>query len=267
MPGLAPCNTADMMCVGSDLRPDGGTYIVLNPDLTIAGASDPYLQATLVGRSDITGCSMFDVFPDNPSQADADGELNLRTSLGQVLRSGEPSEMPIQRYDVRDRVSGSGRWVEKHWLPVNRPVFGSGSSEIVYIIHHAEDVTEAVSVEDWIDDRALAIEEQLAALEEMKISLRAHRTRLAAARIDLLRAMNSPDSRMRMEQIRADVACPDDRRYFVPRDSVPVSGIYRLHHLHGCQSASEWVHLATGHRFPPCRFCKDCLLYSLTATM
>jgi hypothetical protein len=267
MVGLAPCTTTDMMCVGSDLRPDGGAYILLNPDFTIVGASDEYLQATLVGRSEITGCSMFDVFPDNPSHADANGVLNLRASLRQVLRSGEPSEMPLQRYDVRDRVSGSGRWVEKHWLPVNRPVFGSGSSEIVYIIHHAKEVTEAVAVEDWIDDRALVIEEQLAALEEMKTSLRSHRARLAAARIDLLRALNSPDSRTRMEEIRADVACPDDRRYFVPRNSVPVSGIYRLHHLRGCQSASEWVHLETGSRFPSCPSCRDCLLYSLTTAM
>ena len=176
MSGHNTCKKADILRAAIDRTPDCGNYLVLNPDLTVVGASDEYLQATLVGRSEITGCDIFNVFPDNPSQADADGVLNLTASLGQVLRSGEPSEMPIQRYDVRDRVSGSGRWVEKHWLPVNRPVFGSGSSEIVYIIHHAIDVTEAVSVEEWIDDRALAIEEQLAMLEEMKSDI-AGRTR------------------------------------------------------------------------------------------
>jgi PAS fold len=267
MTGLATINSAEIPCLADDLRSAHGAYLVLNPDFTIVGASDEYLQVTLLGRSDITGCNVFDVFPDNPTHEDANSVSHLRASFEEVLRRGEPAEMPVLRYDVRDRVSGSGRWIEKHWLPVNLPVFGSGSSEIVYLIHHARDVTEAVIVKDWIEERELVIEEHLATLEEMKQSLLEKRARLAAGRVDLLRAMSSANSRERMAGVRADVDCPDLRRYYVPRDSVQVSGIYRLHHLRGCQSASEWLHLETGSRFPFCPSCRDCLLYSLTTAM
>lgn len=111
-------------------------YLLLTPDLKIAGANDAYLAATLTRRSDILGCFVFDVFPDNPNDAKADGVVKLSTSLARVLDQGSTDTMDIQRYDIR---GPDGRFQERWWRPVNIPVFDS--ARLVHVLHYVEDVT------------------------------------------------------------------------------------------------------------------------------
>jgi hypothetical protein len=95
-------------------------------------------------RNEIRGGQVFDVFPDNLSQPKADGIRNLNASLARVLSSGRPDTLDIQKYDVRDQVSKEGSWPEKYWVPVNFPVFGHQSREIVAVTNRVEDVTRFV---------------------------------------------------------------------------------------------------------------------------
>ena len=104
---------------------------------------------------------MFDIFPDNPNHADADGVRNLRASLDRVLRSATAHRMPLQRYDVRDRLE-DGAWVEKFWMPLNSPLFGNGSREITHILHEVEDVSSLVSLRVTLDEEKLMLAEQRA---------------------------------------------------------------------------------------------------------
>ncbi|MCL4548005.1 MAG: PAS domain S-box protein [Bacteroidetes bacterium] len=120
-----------------------GMYLILKPDLTIVGASNAYLEATMTKREEIMGRGLFDVFPDNPNNPSADGVSNLRSSLERVLKNGSADTMPIQKYDVRNPESELGAFEEKYWSPVNSPVFGADGN-IEYIIHRVEDVTEFV---------------------------------------------------------------------------------------------------------------------------
>jgi PAS domain-containing protein len=80
-----------------------GPYLILKPDadFTIVAVNNAYLKATLTQRERILGRSLFDVFPDNPSDPKADGVRNLRHSLEQVVEKGIPDTMPIQKYDIR----------------------------------------------------------------------------------------------------------------------------------------------------------------------
>ena len=120
-----------------------GCYLVLDPDLNIVGVSDAYLRATMTRREDIVGRPLFEVFPDNPDDPGADGVSNLRASLGRVLAHRRPDAMAIQKYDIRRPESEGGGFEERHWKPENLPVFSDGG-EVVYILHHVEDVTEMV---------------------------------------------------------------------------------------------------------------------------
>lgn len=51
--------------------------------------------------------------------------------------------MAVQQYDIRRPDADGGGFEERHWSPVNTPVFGP-DGELAYIIHRVEDVTEAV---------------------------------------------------------------------------------------------------------------------------
>ena len=118
-----------------------GLFLVLLPDFTITAVSDAYLQATLTRREQIVGRHLFDVFPDNPDDPNADGVANLRRSLERVLATKMPDAMAMQKYDV-PRPDGGG-FEERYWSPSNFPVMDADRN-ILYIMHRAEDVTSYV---------------------------------------------------------------------------------------------------------------------------
>ncbi len=120
-----------------------GLFLVLlpnPPEFTIVAASDAYLRATMTERDEIVGRGLFDVFPDNPDDANADGMSNLSASLNSVLESRTAQTMAVQKYDIRRPESEGGGFEERYWSPVNSPVF-RGAGEISHIIHRVEDVT------------------------------------------------------------------------------------------------------------------------------
>jgi PAS domain-containing protein len=117
-------------------------YMLLDPGpgLKIVDINAAYAAATFINRSDVVGTSLFQVFPDNPNDALADGVSNLYTSLKIVAETGQPHAMSIQRYDIRDP---SGGFVERHWQPINTPIHDRGG-HLIFILHHVEDVTDQV---------------------------------------------------------------------------------------------------------------------------
>ena len=117
-----------------------GLYLVLTPDLNIVAVSDAYLAATMTKRSEILGRGLFEIFPDNPDDASANGEANLRASLERVRQTQVSDTMAIQKYDVR---RPDGVFEERYWSPVNSPVFDA-DRRLEYIIHRVEDVTEFI---------------------------------------------------------------------------------------------------------------------------
>ncbi len=110
------------------------------PGFHIVDVNDLYARATLITRGRAAGSKLFDIFPDNPDLANADGVSNLHQSLRIAVETGQPHAMATQRYDVRDHL---GVFVERHWQPTNTPVFDE-DGRLLVIVHQAEDVTDRV---------------------------------------------------------------------------------------------------------------------------
>jgi signal transduction histidine kinase len=140
-----------------------GLFLILKPDFTILAVTDAYLNATMTVREEILGRHMFDVFPDNPADAHANGVRNLNASLKRVLDNREPDVMPVQKYDIRRPEAQGGGFEERYWSPTSSPVLGP-NGEVTYIVHRVEDVTELVrlrqahSAQEDIRKRALELE-------------------------------------------------------------------------------------------------------------
>ena len=128
-----------------------GLYLVLDPKLKIVGVTNAYLRATMTKRESIVGRGLFEVFPDNPDEADGTGTKNLRASLMRVLQTKAPDTMAIQKYDIQRPAELGGGFEERHWSPFNSPVLNS-ANEIEFIIHRVEDVTEFVRLQKRGDD-------------------------------------------------------------------------------------------------------------------
>lgn len=108
------------------------------PSFTITEVNDAYLAVTMRTREELIGRALFDAFPDNPADMDADGVSNLRASLERVLVTRRPDAMPTQKYDI---ARPDGSFEERWWNPVNSAILDH-DGEVQALIHHATDVTE-----------------------------------------------------------------------------------------------------------------------------
>ncbi|WP_084397955.1 PAS domain-containing protein [Henriciella aquimarina] len=109
--------------------------------LHILDVNDAFARATIVKPAEIVGNKLFDMFPDNPGHAQADGASNLFNSLRTAVVTGRADSMAVQRYDIR---SPSGDFLVRYWKMVNTPVFDR-DSKLQLLLHRTEDVTGEVS--------------------------------------------------------------------------------------------------------------------------
>ena len=120
-------------------------YLILLPDknFTISAVSDVYAATTLTKREEIVGKGLFEVFPDNPNDLNADGVSNLRASLNKVIKLKKADAMAPQKYDIRKPESEGGGWEARYWDPLNSPILDK-EGNVKYIIHRVKDITELV---------------------------------------------------------------------------------------------------------------------------
>lgn len=130
--------------------------LVFTPDLRIVAANRRY--CTLLNRrpEDLIGLRVFEAFPANPDDPDANAEAELQASADAVVATGEAQEMPLRHHDV---LEADGRYDTRYWRILNSPIFADPDApgRVTHVIHTAEDVTRAV-----LGDRAEAAKRRAA---------------------------------------------------------------------------------------------------------
>jgi hypothetical protein len=109
-----------------------GNNVLVLPDkplFTIVGVSDAYLKTTGRTRDVLIGKGLFEVFPNNPYDANKVSEKTVRASLEYALHHKEPHQLPMQRYDV---ANSNNVFEERYWKATNKPVL-SDSGEVLYL--------------------------------------------------------------------------------------------------------------------------------------
>lgn len=149
-----------------------GSYLVLDPKLTIVAVTENYLRATMTKREEILGRNLFEVFPDNPDDPDATGVGNLSASLDRVRRELVSDTMAVQKYDIRRPESEGGGFEARYWSPRNSPVLRADGS-LASIIHRVEDVTEFVRLKQLETEKESEILQRSKELEDTNRQLRA----------------------------------------------------------------------------------------------
>ena len=116
--------------------------VLLTPEFEMADVNLAYLQVTGRTREELLGRNIFDAFPDNPSDPDANGVRELSASLARVLVTSKPDALSMQRYDAE--VPGCpGVYAQRYWCPVNAPVF-EADGRIALIAECVEEISDKV---------------------------------------------------------------------------------------------------------------------------
>ena len=144
---------------------------VAPPDWTIVAANNARLALTGATRADQIGRKLFEAFPDDPGDAQADGVRNLSASLERVVATAMTDVMSVQRYDIMD---ASGRFVERWWSPVNTPVIGPDGS-VALVIHRVEEVTEVMRLRGEAEARNQLVRDMQAVIDRERATAAALR--------------------------------------------------------------------------------------------
>ncbi|WP_326756786.1 SpoIIE family protein phosphatase [Streptomyces sp. NBC_01635] len=117
-------------------------YLVMDTDLVVQYVNRAYQQATGLTSEDLIGKYFFDALPENLGAPAADAELNLNASLRQVLDTGTPDTLVLQRYDIPDSHQPGG-FGERWWSTIHTPIPGP-DGRVRWIVQRFEDITAFV---------------------------------------------------------------------------------------------------------------------------
>ncbi len=76
-----------------------GMCLMLDPSFNIVAQNAEHAKATLTTNAKVVGRWLFEAFPDNPEDWDANGVSAVRQSLLNVLKTRKPDTLPVIRYD------------------------------------------------------------------------------------------------------------------------------------------------------------------------
>jgi PAS domain S-box-containing protein len=128
-------------------------FLVMTPDLVIVEANAAYLETTGRSREELVGRPVFEAFPGNPSESEADGGVSkVQASFEKARDTLRPDTMPVQEYDIPD---GRGGYSKRFWSLISTPVLDR-DGRCAYVTQRAEDIT------DWV------LEQRRAGVEDVR---------------------------------------------------------------------------------------------------
>ena len=115
--------------------------LVLDTNFNIVAATDAFLKVTMTERKKILDKNIFDVFPSNPDDLNADGEKNILASFNSVIKNKITNTLPVQKYDIKKPEADGGGFEVRYWKVSHSPVLDTAGN-VKYIIQNGEDITK-----------------------------------------------------------------------------------------------------------------------------
>ncbi|MFV8326031.1 ATP-binding protein [Flavobacterium sp. ZS1P14] len=115
--------------------------IVIDLNFTIIAVTDAFLEVSMAERKTVLGQHIFDAFPINRDDKNADEEKNIRASFNRVITDKQNDILAVKKYDVKKTETTDGAFEARDWKLSHSPVFDANNN-VKYIIQHREDITE-----------------------------------------------------------------------------------------------------------------------------
>lgn len=117
-------------------------YVLVTPDLVIAGCNEAYLQVTSSRREDIIGRPMFGAFTSGPGEDAPENVRQVRESMLRAIETRRPDHLAVVAFAIaRPQNDGSVVFEDRLWSATHTPI-SNRDGEVVYLLQHTTDITE-----------------------------------------------------------------------------------------------------------------------------
>ncbi|RZJ95930.1 MAG: PAS domain-containing protein, partial [Brevundimonas sp.] len=116
-------------------------YILVTPDLRIAGMNQAYLDITHSRRDAILGQPLFGAFTSGPSESAPDNVRQVRESLERARDTRQRDHLAIVRFAIEIETPAGPVFEERFWSATHTPILDA-TGDVVFILQHTTDITE-----------------------------------------------------------------------------------------------------------------------------
>lgn len=128
------------LAVAFDASPN--PYVLLTPDLCIAGANQAYLEVTGSTRDAIIGRPMFAAFDSGRGDDAPENVRQVRASLEKARESRQRDHLALVRFSIPRSVDGGEPvMTERFWSATHTPILNA-EGEVIWLLQHTTDITE-----------------------------------------------------------------------------------------------------------------------------
>ncbi len=117
-------------------------YVLLTPDLRIAGVNKAYLEITNSSRDAILGKPLFAAFDAGPGEEAPENVRQVRASLERARDTRQRDHLPLVKFAMaRRQPDGSEVFDDRYWSATHTPMLDD-AGEVAFILQHTTDITE-----------------------------------------------------------------------------------------------------------------------------
>ena len=123
-------------------------YVLLTPDLRIAGVNQAYLDVTHSTRAAIIGQPLFAAFDSGPGQEAPENVRQVRASLERARDERRRDHLAMVKFSMpRLEEDGRQRFEDRCWSATHTPILGE-EGEVAFLLQHTTDITELQRLRD-----------------------------------------------------------------------------------------------------------------------
>ena len=117
-------------------------YVLITPDLRIAGMNQAYLDVTSSRREDLLDRPLFAAFDSGPGESAPENVRQVRASIEKARDTRQKDHLALVRFTVpRPGPTGELVFEEGFWSATHIPILDE-AGEVAFILQHTTDITE-----------------------------------------------------------------------------------------------------------------------------
>lgn len=117
-------------------------YVLLTPDLHIAGLNQAYLDVTNSVRETTVGRPLFAAFDSGPGETAPENVRQVQASLEKARDTRQRDHLALVRFAIsRPGPDGEPAFEERFWSATHTPILDE-AGEVIFILQHTTDITE-----------------------------------------------------------------------------------------------------------------------------